>query len=170
MRSAIALYLCALAGAILLAACATEPPVADHAPAEDADIGAIRAARYAQNEAIAVGDLDGIAAFWTEDVIIRPSLGPPIRGRAAYREAFGSDSAGTVFVRRPTLIEVSPHWPLAFESGVWSKHLAGVASPPVITGRYSAQWIKRDGRWRIRAEVFVPIDCDGPGCGTPLAP
>jgi len=139
------------------------------APA-DPDVLAIRAARIAQNEAIAVGDLDGIAAFWTEDVQVRTALGRALLGRAAYRESFAGDPPGTVFVRRPQSIEISPHWGLAFESGDWSWHLGGPASPPVMSGRYSAQWVHRDGRWLIRAEVFVPLACEASGCEARAAP
>jgi ketosteroid isomerase-like protein len=151
------------------AACTSLPstPVSDpHA----ADRDAIRNARLAQNEAIAVADLDGIAAFWTDDVQARPGLGPPIAGRAAYRRAFAGDAPGEVFVRAPVSIEVSEHWPLAFETGAWSWHLAGSQSPPIVIGRYSAQWVRRDGRWLIRAEVFVPLSCEAAGCSYPHTP
>lgn len=135
-----------------------------------ADREAVRSARLAQNEAIAVADLDGIAAFWTEDVLVRPALGPPIVGRDAYRRAFAADAPGEVFVRRPTSVEISDHWPLAFETGEWSWHLAGAQSPPVVTGRYSAQWVRRNGRWLIRAEVFVALGCDAAGCSYGYTP
>jgi ketosteroid isomerase-like protein len=39
------------------------------------DQAAIRAARIAQNEAIASGDLDRAAGFWTDDVTVRRALG-----------------------------------------------------------------------------------------------
>ena len=152
-----------------VAACTSLPstPVADP---HRSDREAIRGARLAQNEAIAVADLDGIAAFWTEDVQVRPSLGPPISGREAYRRAFAADAPGEVFVRAPVSIEVSEHWPTAFETGEWSWHLAGTQSPPVVTGRYSAQWVRRNGRWLIRAEVFVALACDAAGCSYPYTP
>src|SRR5258708_6919896 len=54
------------------------------APAEHT---AIRAARTAQNAAIAAGDLDRVAAFWTEDVTVRRALGQALTGRAAARRA-----------------------------------------------------------------------------------
>jgi len=40
---------------------------------------------------------------------------------------------------------------------------------PLVRGRYAAQWIKRDGRWLIRAEVFVALGCANAGCTRPLA-
>jgi ketosteroid isomerase-like protein len=162
--------LCATLVALALAACVTTPERGTAPGPHDADAAAIRSARFAQNEAIAVGDLDGIAAFWTDDVVVRPGLGPLIVGRDAYRRTFASDPPGTVFVRRPTAIEVGEQWPLAFETGEWSWHLAGALSPAIVAGRYSAQWVKRNGRWLIRAEIFVPLSCDAGGCDRPAAP
>jgi ketosteroid isomerase-like protein len=161
---------CATLIGLAVVACATTPERAATAGAHDADVAAIRSARLAQNEAIAVADLDGIAAFWTDDIVLRPALGPLVVGREAYRQSFASDPPGTVFVRQPATIEVSDHWALAFESGDWSWHLAGAASPAIVSGRYSAQWIKRNGRWLIRAEVFVPVRCEASGCERAATP
>lgn len=143
----------------------TAPAPAAHA----ADAQAIRAARHAQNEAIAVGDADGTAAFWTDDVVIRRGLGPLIVGREAYRQLFVTDPA-TIYVRTPSAVEVSDQWPLAFETGEWSGHPGSAGAPAVIGGRYSAQWVKRNGRWLIRAEVFVALTCSAVGCSWPAAP
>jgi len=55
--------------------------------AAPADQAAVRAARTAQNEAIASGDLDRVASFWTEDVTVRRALGEPLSGRDAARKA-----------------------------------------------------------------------------------
>jgi ketosteroid isomerase-like protein len=155
--------------AVLATACtglsAGGSPVAVHAD----DVESIRSARYAQNEAIAVGDADGIAAFWTDDVEIRSGRGALTVGRAAYRQLFVADPS-VIYVRQPTVIEVSSAWPLAFESGEWSGHPGGAGTPAVIGGRYSAQWVKRNGRWLIRAEVFVALSCDAVGCGWPAVP
>jgi len=128
----------------------------------------VRAARATQNTAIAAHDLDRVASFWTEDVVIRSGLGRVVQGRANYRTAMASDS--TIFRREPDRVDVSDNerWPLAFESGTWT----GRARPDgraLIRGRYAAQWIKRNGRWLIRAEVFVALGCAGEGCSRPLA-
>lgn len=137
------------------------------APQSSREAAAVRAARAAQNTAIATRDLDRAASFWTEDVVIRSGLGRILQGRANYRAAFASDS--TIFRREPDRVDVSDNerWPLAFESGTWT----GRARPEgraIIRGRYAAQWIKRDGRWLIRAEVFVALGCAGEGCSRAL--
>lgn len=141
----------------LLAACASS-----RVGAASADVVAIRAARAAQNRAIADGDADRIASFWTDDITVRSGLGFLVSGRAANRERItAKDSAGRrlVYVRTPALVEVSERWPLAFESGRWTARRDDLRGPEVRGGRYAAQWVKRDGRWLIRSEVFVALRC-----------
>ena len=133
------------------------------------EAAAVRATRAAQNTAIAQHDLDRAASYWTDDVVIRSGLGRVIQGRAGYRTTLGTDSA-TVYRREPDRVDVSDNdrWPLAFESGTWTGRDARNGNP-LIRGRYAAQWIKRDGRWLIRSEVFVALGCSGAGCSRPLA-
>ncbi len=136
---------------------------------------AIREARAAQNRAIAAGDPAGVAAFWTEDVEIRRGLGVLVVGRDAYRQLFEADLAGkrdsvVVYQREPSTVEVSTQWPLAYEAGAWVGHLGRPDGPIVIGGRYSAQWVKRGGRWLIRGEVYVALTCAGAGCRYAAAP
>ena len=130
------------------------------------DVRDIRAARLAQNAAMAAGDVDRTARWWTEDVTIRRGLGTGLSGVEAYKgimeRAPLSDTA-LVYWRTTTAVNVSPAWPLAFETGTWTARVAG-KGPSLITGRYSAQWVKRDERWLIRSEVFVALTCAGKGC------
>ena len=44
------------------------------------------------------------------------------------------------------------------------------AGPVVIGGPYSAQWVRREGRWLIRSELFVAVTCAGAGCGSRAVP
>jgi ketosteroid isomerase-like protein len=138
-----------------------------------ADARAIREARSAQNRAIVAGDVDRVASFWTEDVTIRRALGQDVHGSAAYRELFTADkhdASSLVYQRELTAVEVSGHFPLAFETGRWTGHLGGAGGPVVIGGPYSAQWVKRDGHWLIRSEVYVATTCAGVGCKYLAAP
>jgi ketosteroid isomerase-like protein len=127
------------------------------------DEEAVRAARARQNRAIAEARIDEIASFWTDDVTICRGLGAQTAGKAAYRKLFEDDASTPerlVFVREPSSIDVSPRWPLAFETGNWSGRRGGVDGPVVISGRYSAHWVKRGEHWLIRAEVFVALEAD----------
>ncbi len=149
---------------------------ADEATVQLADARAVRAARAAQNAAIVAGDLDTVTSFWTEDITVRRALGGPVTGRTAARAAFeppiGSAalSPRIVYQRIPNEVEVSAQWPLAFESGVWEGREGTSNGPVIIGGRFSAQWVKRDGRWLIRSEVFVALTCAGAGCSLIAVP
>lgn len=148
--------------------------------AQTADALAVRAARTAQNEAIAAGDLDAVTSFWTDDITVRRALGSPVAGRAAARAAFepptgaaspvAASAPRIVYRRISNEIEVSTRWPLAFESGVWQGREGTPDGPVIIGGRFSAQWVKRDGRWLIRSEVFVALTCAGAGCSLSAVP
>ncbi len=145
---------------------------------QSADALAVRAARASQNAAIAAGDLDAVTSFWTDDITVRRALGAPVAGRTAARAAFeppsgasASASAPRIVYRRiPNEVEVSPQWPLAFETGVWEGREGTSDGPVIIGGRFSAQWVKRDGRWLIRSEVFVALSCTGTGCSLVAVP
>ena len=154
-----------LAGVVVAAAWSTAFAADDRA--------LIAAARVAQNRAIAAGDVDRVASFWTEDVTVRRALGQPLSGRAAAQEALqptGPPASRLVYQRLTRDIEVSPHWPLAFETGTWEGHLGSATGPTTIGGRYSAQWVKRGDRWLIRSEVFVALTCSGAGCQAAAVP
>lgn len=127
----------------------------------DSDAALIRAARAAQTAAIASGDFNTVARFWTEDITVRRALGQSVSGVAEALAALTPDSdAPLVYQREAVSVDVSPYWPLAFEEGRWSGHPGSVQAAPVIGGRYAAQWVKQDGRWLIRAEVFVALTKD----------
>ena len=133
----------------------------------------IRAARAAQNQAIAAGDLDRAAGFWTEDVTVRRALGQPVSGRAAAREALAPPAAPAphvVYQRLTQQVEVSDRWPLAFETGTWEGHRDAASGPVVLAGRFSAQWVHRGDRWFIRSEVFTALTCSGVGCQATAVP
>jgi len=141
--------------------------------APSTDRALVRAARTAQNEAIASGDLDRVAGFWTDDVTVRRALGQPLSGREAARKALEPPAAPAsplVYQRLTKEVDVSAKWPLAFESGIWEGHQRTLAGPVIIGGRYSAQWVKRGDRWLIRSEVFVALTCDGAGCAAAAMP
>lgn len=133
----------------------------------DAAAADIRTARAAQTKAMADRDFDAAASVWTEDVTMRRALGQMIAGRSEYLDMLTATSSGPdsiIYQRTTVTVDVSDRWPLAYEEGRWSGHQGNADAPPVIAGRYAAQWVKQDGRWLIRSEVFVALTCDGDGC------
>ncbi|HEY2856022.1 MAG TPA: DUF4440 domain-containing protein [Gemmatimonadaceae bacterium] len=131
------------------------------------DVAAIRAARQAQNEAIARRDYTAIAQRWTEDITVRAGLGVALSGGQAYRDAFVADSEMT-YTRTPDAITLSSRWPLAYERGHW---IGRIRNAPNISlsGDYSAQWVKRGTEWLIRSELFVATECTGGACNWPAS-
>lgn len=150
---------------VIALSCVAAPAPSPRPTASGADAD-IRRAREAQNAAIAARNADSVASFWIEDVTVSAGLGYVVRGRAAYKAAFGQD-APMVYSRVPEKIVSSPHWPLAWEEGAWTGVPSGAVTP-IIGGRYSAQWVKQNGRWMIRSELFVALECSGVACGWPI--
>ena len=149
--------------------------VAHAQPAADpkADEAAIRAARIVQTQAIAKDDLDTVVKYWVPDITIRRALGQPVDGAAAARKLLEPVAGATtrvIYQRETVSVEASANWPLAYEEGRWSGHVDDVRSPAIFGGRYSAQWVKRDGQWLIRSEVFVALTCTGAGCKAAAVP
>jgi lysophospholipase L1-like esterase len=151
--------------------------VARQADAKGADLtadeAAILKARRGQNDSLAAGHFDDAAKYWTEDVTLRRGLGAAVAGAAAYRAALVTASAGAqpvFYVRDPLNVEASHRWPLAFETGEWEQHMGSVTGPVAIRGKYSAQWVKRDGHWLIRSEVFVALESEGEGAQAKATP
>jgi ketosteroid isomerase-like protein len=130
------------------------------------DESTIRAARVAQNRAIAAGALDSAATFWVSDVAVTAGLGATLQGREIYKQAFAHD-ADFRYERSTARVVVSSNWPLAWEQGTWAGFRNGVVAP-VIQGSYSAMWIKDGGRWRIRSELFVAMNCAAAACRWPV--
>lgn len=138
-----------------------------------AEEAAIREARILQTQALAAQDLDEVARYWTPDATFRRALGQSVQSAAeakALIEAAASAEVKMLYQRETLSVEVSPNWPLAYEEGRWSGHPGSASEPPIVGGRYAAQWVKRDGQWLIRSEVFVALSCEGPGCEYPAVP
>lgn len=148
----------------LTSSCASAPPVFE-GTSPDADM--IRRARNDQNAAIAARDLNTVASFWTSSVVVTAGLGASIQGRDAYRRAFEQDSDMT-YRRDPVEIQVSSDYGIAWEHGKWTGTSAAQAEP-LLRGRYSAQWVKVEGQWLIRSELFVPLECSGAACNWPVS-
>ena len=161
---------CAAAlAAMALSACVQAPRTS----AQLSDEAAIREARSTQTKAIAKNDLDTVARYWTPDITIRRALGQPVDGAIAARkilEPTGSTATPIIYQREAISVEVSPNWPLAYEEGRWSGHVGSADTKPILGGRYSAQWVKRDGKWLIRSEVFVALTCADAACKSAAVP
>ena len=137
------------------------------------DAAAIRAARTRQNEAIAAHDLAAIQRTWEPNIVVTAGMGFAFQGDSIYRSAFEEEFAAfpdTKYERKSESIDVSTVRPLAAERGSWTRDWTGKAGKGHMRGSYMAMWQKTAGEWRIRSELFVLLECSGPGCPTPKAP
>lgn len=117
----------------------------------------IRKARQASNEAIARQDVEAITNFFLDDYVVVRGSGTVMVGKennkANWKQIF-KDTPETRFERIPSEIIISQTNPdLAWESGVWQGFNTYSKG-----GRYSAQWKKKDGVWKLQAELFVALD------------
>lgn len=139
------------------------------------DEAKIKESRRLQTIALATGDLDTVVKYWDPAITIRRALGQPVDGAQDARKllepsATQNPATAIVFQREATSVTVSSNWPLAYEEGKWSGHVGNANSKPILSGKYAAQWVKRDGVWLIRSEVFVAIDCADVGCKAAALP
>lgn len=117
----------------------------------------IRKARQSSNEAIVRKDVEGISKFWLDDYVIIRGNGTIEQGKEANKAAWEKifkETPQTYFERITSEIIISKNNPdLAWESGNWKGFNTYSKG-----GRYSAQWKKKDGEWKLQAELFVAIE------------
>ncbi len=153
-----------LALAALLTGCAGHTPSAHATVTTQSATADIAAARARSNAAIAAHDTAAIMREWMPDIHVVSSTGTQNAGAEA-----NARSMQTQFTRRPdtkwvrtsTRITVFDAWDVAAEEGEWVGTWTDPDGPVRIGGTYLAQWRHTDGRWRIQAEVFVPVHCEG---------
>ena len=117
----------------------------------------IRKARQTSNEAIARQDVDGISKFWLDDYLVIRGSGLIEHGKEPNKANWSrifKETPQTYFERIPSEIIVSKNnAELAWESGEWKGFNTYSKG-----GRYSAQWKKKDGEWKLQAELFVALE------------
>ncbi len=152
-----------LALTTILTACAGHLPP-EQSTVTSSSTAEIRAARARSNAAIAAHDTGAIAHEWMPDLHVTASTGSRTAGADANAMAMQAQFArrpDTKWVRTPSRIRVFDAWQVASEEGEWVGTWTDPDGPVRIGGTYLAQWRHVDGRWRIQAEVFVPLHCDG---------
>lgn len=117
---------------------------------EQADRTAIEAATKAYQEALDKGDGKALAAFWTADGDIIDADGNVLNGREAVATTVPPEEGElrpAMKIEETNLRFVSPT--VAIEDGTVKVAIPGGAAP--LTGRFSAVWVKTDGKWLLSA-------------------
>ncbi len=124
----------------------------------------ITAARARSNAAIAAHDTAAIMREWLPNIHVVSSTSNQTAGAEANAKAMQAQFSrrpDTRWVRTPLRIDVFEPWQVASEAGEWVGTWTDPDGAVRIRGTYLAQWRRVDGRWRIQAEVFVPVACEG---------
>ena len=127
----------------------------------------IRAQRSAFNRAIAIGDVNAIAAILADNVqLITGTDSKLFAGKAAQLATWTQDlrdrSRG-IYVRTPLRIRVSSIRPMALETGHW-RGVDTASAKDWAAGYYVAKWRRIDGAWRIESETYMTMSCGGTYC------
>lgn len=128
-----------------------------------AAIALIRAARAQSNAGIAAHDVEQATAPMLPEARFVVSHGALWDGlevmKASFQRAF-DDPTFEKFVRTPVSVEIGRRG-AAVENGRWVGTWPGHKT---TSGHYMARWNKVGGAWMIAAEMYVPMDCEGPDC------
>jgi len=130
------------------------------------DIEAIKALRQAGNLAIASRDFAPVRGLFDPDYhVIRGASGLAMAGADATEVLLTDDIArdpGFVGYERFTDgVEIGGGAMRAAEHGHWTGRWNEPDGPMALTGVYLAMWVKTGGRWTIRSEAFVALNCSG---------
>src|SRR5262249_34025230 len=124
----------------------------------------IRAARARSNAAIAAHDPAAIARVWMADVHVVSSTSTQTAGRAANQQRMAQQFANrpdTIYLRKPTTIDVYAPWSVASERGEWTGSWTEPDGAFTIGGTYLVQWRKGHRQGLLPAELYVPPRCSG---------
>jgi ketosteroid isomerase-like protein len=128
------------------------------------DEAAIRQARIASNQAIAVKDTNAIANYWAEDYHLVSSRNSEVAGRTKNRHLFALElytKKAVLYVRSTQQVSTFANWNMAAETGTWIGQWREPDGLVQLSGTYLAKWHRVNGQWKIRAEIFVPLTCTG---------
>ena len=115
----------------------------------------IQSLRAASNDTIGKHDVEALARFWTQDMILVRGNSTRLIGKdtivQAWRRLF-KENPEVSYIRTPVEIRVSSNDSLAWETGTW-KAVHSYSQG----GNYSAMWKKIGDSWKISAELFVSM-------------
>ena len=161
------------AGLVALAGCAKAPPPPAAEPVVDtaADEAAIRAVNPAWFAAHTAGDADAVAALYADDAVLNIPGAPPVRGRAAIREAIAADIAAVKAAGLANQPGPAPEFGVSGDMAwEWSTFTVTDASGATVdTGKYVTVYAKRDGKWLIVRDIWNSDAPAAPAAGEAAA-
>jgi uncharacterized protein (TIGR02246 family) len=138
---------------LLLAILGTNIAVAKDASADEQ---AIRALDVAWSHAAESKDLDKTVSFYADDASMLPPNMPIATGKDAIRAVWSQlISAPGSITFAPSKIVISKSGDLAYEIGAFQSTVNDARGKPATsTGKFVVAWQKRDGQWKVVADIF----------------
>ena len=101
-----------------------------------------------------------IAACMTDDMVITTGEGNVIHGKDSlqnYVKPLFERYKDLYFVRDAGIIKINESGDRAWESGTWKGLRPETPDWTTTGGQYAAMWMKKNGVWKIRSELFVRL-------------
>lgn len=137
------------------------------AGAAEGEVAAILALRADSNAGLLAHDVDRVLGHTTDDFILIGGVSGGHVGKSVirryYLDGFAEPDLVT-YIRTPDLVTISDAGDRAFERGKWQGIWRNAKSGSVMSGEYSAHWVKKNGAWLTLAEVYVTLHCTGAIC------
>lgn len=125
---------------------------------------AIREVRQLSNQAIAKHDTVALIKGWATDYHMITSRNAEVSGDTNAVHKFADEfkvRPDVIYIRTPDKVEVFTKWNMASEQGKWTGQWTDHNEVIRVSGTYFAKWHYVNNQWLIRAEVFVPLACEG---------
>lgn len=124
------------------------------------DKQAILETRKLSNRALKAHDLQTFLSFFADDLSITSGNGSVVRGKDSlenYLSRVFAEDEDLYFVRTAQRVSVSDTGDRAWEEGKWVGLRPETPDWRNIGGQYAAMWVKQEGIWRIKSELFVTL-------------
>ena len=115
--------------------------------------------RQASNAALRSYDINEVLSCLTEDALTTTGNGTVLCGKEELRNyILAGPKSKMYWIRDTQEITVNAKRGLAWESGVWNGYDPETSDQSIISGKYSAQWTKASGTWKIKSQLFVTLE------------
>ncbi len=124
------------------------------------DKQAILESRKGSNRALKTHDLPAFLSFFADDLSITSGNGSVVLGKDSlenYLTRVFEEDEDLYFVRTTQRVAINDTGDRAWEDGKWVGLRPQTAGWENIGGQYAAMWVKEEGIWKIKSELFVSL-------------
>lgn len=120
----------------------------------------IQETRKLSNRALKAHRLADFLSYFTQDLSITSGNGSVVLGKDSlenYLSRVFEEDKDLYFVRTAQRVSVSSTGDRAWEEGKWVGLRPDTLGWQNIGGQYAAMWVKEEGVWKIKSELFVTL-------------